>query len=175
MSARYALFVSLLAALGACDREAEAPDEAMDPAALERSEEERRAADVERQAAEAERQAAEAERQAAEQRTPEQQPGAQPLTQQGAPQLIAQARCEREQRCGNVGPDKTYASQSACVERVRADWAEDLNARECPEGIVQDELAECLEEIRNEDCSSPFDTLGRITACRASDICNAAP
>jgi len=48
MSARYALFVSLLAALGACDREAEAPDEAMDPAALERSEEERRAADVER-------------------------------------------------------------------------------------------------------------------------------
>ena len=86
---------------------------------------------------------------------------------------ITSARCEREQRCGNVGPDKDYTSTAACQTDIQKEWRDDLNARECPGGIVEKELAECLEEIRNEDCASPFDTLGRVTACRSSDICKA--
>jgi hypothetical protein len=38
---------------------------------------------------------------------------------------------------------------------------------------VEKELDECLEEIRNEDCGNPFDTLGRLAACRENDICKA--
>jgi hypothetical protein len=86
---------------------------------------------------------------------------------------IADARCAREQKCGNIGTDEDYASAEACRQKITADWAEEVNAYECSGGVVQKELDECLEEIKNEDCASPFDTLGRVVACRSSDICRA--
>ena len=86
-------------------------------------------------------------------------------------QQITAARCEREQKCGNVGPGEDYTSASVCQQKVGAEWANELNAYDCPGGIVTKELQECLEEIKNEDCGSPFETLGRIVACRSSDLC----
>lgn len=88
-----------------------------------------------------------------------------------ATESIAEARCAREQRCNNVGADKNYSSMNDCMTRVRNDWKDDLNARECPGGVDQKELNECLAEIRNEDCGNPFDSLGRIAACSAAQIC----
>lgn len=92
-----------------------------------------------------------------------------------AVQSIMQARCAREQRCNNIGPDREYASQQACLTRVEADWNNELSARECPGGVNQSELNECLEEIRNDDCNNPIDTLGRFAACRQSDLCDTIP
>ena len=46
-----------------------------------------------------------------------------------------------------------------------------LNGRDCPGGVDQRELSECLTEVNNQDCGNPLDALGRIAACRASDIC----
>ncbi len=94
-----------------------------------------------------------------------------PGTQNQAVEQIAQARCDREVRCGKVGPDKDYTSQEVCLTKVKDEWRDDLNARECPGGVVQKELTECLAEIRNEDCGNPFDSLSRIIACREGDIC----
>lgn len=88
-----------------------------------------------------------------------------------ATESIAMSRCQREQSCNNVGADKKYSSASDCLTRIRADWKDDLNARECPGGINQVQLDECLTKIRNEDCSSPFDTLSRVTECTAGQIC----
>ena len=85
---------------------------------------------------------------------------------------IAKARCEREQRCGNIGGDKTYASTGACEDKIKADWAGDLNKYECPKGIVKAELDQCLTEVRGEECSHPFDTLSRLVQCNSSDICD---
>lgn len=87
--------------------------------------------------------------------------------------LITEARCVREEKCGNVGPGQDHASISVCQQKIGADWQNELNSYDCPGGIVVKELNECLEEIKNEDCASPFDTLGRIVACRSSDICKA--
>jgi hypothetical protein len=84
---------------------------------------------------------------------------------------IANERCAREQRCGNVGADQKFGSRDECVTKTRTDWAEDLSAYECPGGIDQKELNECLAEIRNDDCNNPFDSLERVVACRSSDIC----
>jgi hypothetical protein len=84
---------------------------------------------------------------------------------------IAGARCDREAKCNNIGPDKKYASDDACEDQIRADWANDLNAYDCPGGVVDKELEECLNAIRNEDCNSPFDTLSRVSECMASQIC----
>lgn len=92
-----------------------------------------------------------------------------------AVQAIMLARCEREQRCNNIGPGRKHASQQACLTRVEADWNNELSARECPGGVNQSELNECLQEIRNDDCNNPIDTLGRFAACRESDLCDAIP
>jgi len=88
-----------------------------------------------------------------------------------AQEQIASARCEREQTCGNIGDNKSYSSSQDCLARIRADWKEDLNARECPGGVNNQELNECLQQIRAEACGNPFDTLARITECTQGQIC----
>jgi hypothetical protein len=92
-----------------------------------------------------------------------------------AAEQIAEARCEREQQCGNIGADKTYTSSPSCVARIQSDWREDLNSRQCPGGINQKELNECLGKVRDEACENPFDTLARITECTAAQICIEQP
>lgn len=92
-----------------------------------------------------------------------------------AAEQIARARCEREQQCDNVGADKTYSSSQDCLARIHTDWKEDLTARQCPGGINQHELDECLAEIRAEACGNPFDTLARITECTQGQICIEQP
>jgi hypothetical protein len=89
-----------------------------------------------------------------------------------AVESISEARCARESRCENIGPDKRYSSMEDCVSRVREDWREDLDARACPSGVNETQLNECLNAIRQEECSSPFDTLERVAACTASQICS---
>jgi uncharacterized protein DUF6184 len=84
---------------------------------------------------------------------------------------LAEARCAREARCDNVGPDKKYSTVDDCLMRTRADWESDLNARECPGGVNQKQLDECLSEVRSEDCNSPLDTLERVAACTSGQIC----
>jgi Family of unknown function (DUF6184) len=84
---------------------------------------------------------------------------------------ITSARCAREQKCGNIGGNKTYASLEACNTTLSKDLRDELNAYDCAGGVVSKELQECISAIREEACNSPLDKLARITACRDSDIC----
>jgi hypothetical protein len=92
-------------------------------------------------------------------------------TNRSAVRAIASARCEREARCNNLGADAKFPSKEECFDRVRADWAKELNTYECPGGLNRAELDECLEDIRGEDCGSPFDTLARTLSCSKTEIC----
>jgi hypothetical protein len=92
-----------------------------------------------------------------------------------AAEQLAEARCQRENQCGNIGADKTYSSKQDCLARIQSDWKEDLNARACPGGINQHELNECLEQVRSEACANPFDTLARVTECTSRQICIEQP
>jgi hypothetical protein len=85
---------------------------------------------------------------------------------------IGKARCEREKRCENIGADKSYASMDACLDKIRSEWAVDLNRYECPHGIVTAQLDQCLAHVRAEECGNPLDTLSRIAQCDADDICD---
>jgi hypothetical protein len=85
---------------------------------------------------------------------------------------IARARCDREKRCDNVGGKGDFASFDACQAKIESEWAGDLNKYECPHGVVQSELDQCLRDIRAEECGNPFDTLSRIAQCDADDICD---
>jgi hypothetical protein len=92
-----------------------------------------------------------------------------------AAEQIAQARCEREQQCGNIGGDKTYSSSQDCLARIQTEWKDDLNARECPGGINQQQLNECMAQVRGEACGNPFDTLARVAECTSGQICIEQP
>jgi hypothetical protein len=84
---------------------------------------------------------------------------------------IAEARCDREQTCNNIGADKKFADRTACVDKVRKDFADELNVKDCTAGVNVKELDECLAAARAEECKNPFDKLSRVAACRTSDIC----
>ena len=86
-------------------------------------------------------------------------------------QAIANSRCDRETRCNNIGAGKKWASAEACRGDLLAKNRDELKASECPGGIVQKELQECLGEIQNDNCNNPLDTIGRLAACRSSDLC----
>src|SRR6187402_2486577 len=55
---------------------------------------------------------------------------------------ITEARCVREGKCGNIGPGQDYASASECQQKISADWRDELNAYDCPGGVVTKELSE---------------------------------
>ena len=84
---------------------------------------------------------------------------------------IVAARCARESACNNVGADKGFTSGDVCSQKLKADMRDDLSAKDCPRGIDQKELSECLDEIKNENCNNPIDMIGRLAACRTSDLC----
>ncbi len=84
---------------------------------------------------------------------------------------IAQTRCEREQRCGQVGRGRRHNTAQACRARVVSDTSSDVDALVCQSGVGRRELDECRREIRDQDCSVPLDSIARVTACRTTDLC----
>ncbi|HEY3500497.1 MAG TPA: DUF6184 family natural product biosynthesis lipoprotein [Polyangiaceae bacterium] len=101
-------------------------------------------------------------------------PGAAGLPRQGnaaAITAITEARCDREMRCNNIASGKKFETRAACIEKTRNDWREDLNGIDCPRGVMDKELADCVSQIRSESCANPFDRLGSSMACSSTDLC----
>lgn len=102
---------------------------------------------------------------------PDPPPRVVPTAATHAVDAIVDARCDREVTCGHVDIGRTYDSRAECRAEIAEAWAEELAPYDCPGGLDHAELADCLEAIRNEDCGEPFETLGRLLACRSSDVC----
>jgi hypothetical protein len=84
---------------------------------------------------------------------------------------IVASRCAREATCNNVGVDKRYQNTAGCTAKIRSDMKDDLNAKDCPYGVDQKQLNECLSAIRKEECNNPLDTITRLNDCRTSGMC----
>ncbi len=84
---------------------------------------------------------------------------------------IAGARCDREVRCGNVGPNEKYPSREDCISKTQVEKQSDINTSECTLGVSQRGLTECLKAVRDEDCGNPLDALTRLNACRSGNVC----
>jgi len=97
-------------------------------------------------------------------------PATRPAAMEGI-QLISEARCDREVRCGGVGPDATCTTRDQCVADLKNDGYDDLDAKACPKGLDERELDQCLSEIHAERCGAPLDTLERLVACRSASLC----
>jgi len=84
---------------------------------------------------------------------------------------LAKERCEREARCKNIGAKEKYRTRAACVTEMERDKRDDLNSDVCPTGIREKELNDCLRAVREEDCGNLLDSLTRLNACRAGNLC----
>jgi hypothetical protein len=84
---------------------------------------------------------------------------------------LATERCDREARCKNIGAKEKYRNRADCVAEMERDKRDDLNSDVCPGGVRQKELADCMEAIREESCGNPLDSLTRLNACRAGNLC----
>lgn len=84
---------------------------------------------------------------------------------------IAAAKCNHESQCGDVGMGQEYETMDGCQSEVTTAWRDDLNKYECPQGISQSDLDECIAEIQSEECGNPIDNLTRFTECMSNEIC----
>ncbi len=84
---------------------------------------------------------------------------------------LAGARCDQEQGCSNVGAGQKFASREVCMNQMRGSIGNELNAYKCPRGIEQGQVNRCLNAVKSEECSHPFQTLSRYDACRVGGMC----
>ena len=82
---------------------------------------------------------------------------------------IAAARCDHEQRCNGIGPNRLYVNSEHCMRVMMEDGRRELGV--CRLGIDQADLNECVNAVRQGDCSGALDKLERLTACRAAELC----
>jgi hypothetical protein len=85
-----------------------------------------------------------------------------------ATEEIAAARCERELRCDNVGPNETYTSREDCLRSLWIDTYDELSA--CEDGVERRQLDGCLHEIRTRGCAM-IARLDAYAACRLDRLC----
>jgi hypothetical protein len=84
---------------------------------------------------------------------------------------LAGARCDQEQRCNNIGDGQKFASREVCIEKMRGNIGNDLNAYNCPRGLDSEAIDRCNMAISSEECGHPFDTITRMDKCRTGAIC----
>jgi hypothetical protein len=90
---------------------------------------------------------------------------------ESAAQSIAAARCDREEKCANVGSGKMYASRNACVDELRDKTQSELHASKCDGDVDKTQLEACLTEIRAEKCKLALDMISRVAGCRPGSLC----
>ncbi|MGH7297630.1 MAG: DUF6184 family natural product biosynthesis lipoprotein [Polyangiaceae bacterium] len=87
-------------------------------------------------------------------------------------ETLAEARCDREQTCGNVGDGKKYASRNVCMDQQRGGIANDLNPYQCPGGIDEAAVQGCLTAVSVEECGvHPLEAITRMEKCRKGAMC----
>lgn len=96
--------------------------------------------------------------------------GAVILPAEDAVNRLTARRCERELDCNNIGSGKKYAEYGACEREVAHDLRAELRPANCTYGIREDKLDQCLQELRNEKCGNPLDTVSRLATCRTGRI-----
>jgi hypothetical protein len=97
--------------------------------------------------------------------------GASASAAETAAQTLAVARCDREEKCNNVGDGKEFTSLNACVDELRDKSKNDLRTAACRGGVDDAQLDKCVAEIRGERCGNALDTITRLTSCRSSALC----
>lgn len=104
-----------------------------------------------------------------------------PTAYGGGPQLqanidsgiarVAAAKCDRAQRCNHIGPGETYATREQCETVMRGKLTDDIRPKDCRGGIDENELQQCITEVRTENCGNVLSKLESHSECRVSQLC----
>jgi hypothetical protein len=84
---------------------------------------------------------------------------------------LAEARCDQEQECKNIGPGAKYSTRGVCKEQIHGSIANDLNEYNCPRGLDSAGVDRCMAAIKSEECNRPLDTVTRYDKCRTGALC----
>jgi hypothetical protein len=88
-----------------------------------------------------------------------------------AVQRLTSAECERANVCNDIGAGRKYTDEGACRRENHHDLEADIRPTECPGGIRETKLSNCLSEIRNTKCGNVLQSIGRVAACRSGVMC----
>jgi hypothetical protein len=84
---------------------------------------------------------------------------------------MADARCDRESTCMDIGPGRRFASSEACLDALRSDSLAHLAKMDCPQGTDPRGLQKCVEAVRGEVCPRAIEQLEHLAECRAESLC----
>ena len=87
----------------------------------------------------------------------------------------ANRSCRFEDRCGNLGPGKRYATFAECLTAKRADFQRAWPTDRCDGRINGQNLDICLQAIDNTQCNNIIDSIATASKCESSDVCTAGP
>ena len=81
--------------------------------------------------------------------------------------------CRFEDRCGNVGSGKPYATFGDCLTSQRSNFLNAWPTERCDGRIDGKNLDTCLTAIENTQCNNIVDTFATLTKCGSDDVCTA--
>ena len=83
---------------------------------------------------------------------------------------LTNARCDRQQRCKNIGPNAKYQNREHCMNVEGGESRDKLQG--CTHGVDQQDMRQCLTAIENQDCSGMFSGVGEEKSCGMDDLCD---
>jgi hypothetical protein len=84
---------------------------------------------------------------------------------------LSNAQCEHEQKCGKIGAGKKYDSYQVCLDEARGHTANGINADNCPRGIDENAVNNCLSAVRDQSCSFRIERLLSSNPCSPGSLC----
>jgi len=84
---------------------------------------------------------------------------------------IADARCDREVTCNQVGADKRFETREICASEEGKRTKDELKSADCPNGVDSKKLQTCLAALGKQDCSQLATSLQTVQDCRAAALC----
>lgn len=85
-------------------------------------------------------------------------------------QQLANARCNRNERCNLIGPGKLHADRGSCDRTVQRETASDFRSADC-KGVKLGPLNECANDVTKLACSLDKPTVMMVTSCNGGELC----
>lgn len=95
--------------------------------------------------------------------------GGGPMSVAGALNVLAAARCDREEACGRVGQGKTYRDPQACERTTLQSHANDVTLLQCKGSIDGKKLEACAVKLRGLACD--HEESAASETCGVSKLC----
>ena len=93
------------------------------------------------------------------------------VTNERAIEEITNARCARAFSCDNIGAGRVWHDYDACTRDSRLAMRDMLVGQMCTDGVNSAELASCLSEMRNAQCTQPQGAAEHFEACANAKLC----